>query len=90
MCWILAPFIWRDGLQVADEGESTVRVWGLWRGYEYSGCKLLIYLLKVLERELLLARVQDVPELLHPITAATSGGRLSREDKKGAAGGMAW
>jgi hypothetical protein len=55
-------------LEAADEGESAARVWGLGRGcgYRYSGSRLLIYLLEVLERELLLAGVEDVPEVLHP------------------------
>jgi hypothetical protein len=38
----------------------------LGRGYRYSGSGVLIYLLEVLERELLLAGVKDVPEVLHP------------------------
>jgi hypothetical protein len=42
---------------------------GLRRGWGYDtvgGSRLLIYLLEVLERELLLAGVEDVPEVLHP------------------------
>jgi len=57
-------------LEAADEGESAARVWGLGRGwgyrYRYSGSRLLIYLLEVLEWEQLLAGVEDVPEVLHP------------------------
>jgi len=55
-------------LEAADEGESAARVWGLGRGwgYRYSGSRLLMYLLEVLEREQLLAGVEDVPEVLHP------------------------